>query len=198
MKKVFFLMLIAILALPVFQSCKKGENDPAISFLSRKARLVGEWKLTSGNRQVVYSNGETETYTYDGALVVHESTGDPTETTVYTRTFTIYKDGVFTSARFEGNNQYYEEGVWYFGPRSKDLDLKNKETVCFSTTKYTYVFPPQPAQVIEMGGTHAIGYPYVWQIDRLSNKELIFLIDEYYAAGNGNYTATGTMTYTKQ
>ena len=30
-----------------FQSCKKGENDPALSFKSRTARLKGDWSLSS-------------------------------------------------------------------------------------------------------------------------------------------------------
>lgn len=43
MKKI----LIAIMALATLAGCKKGENDPGISFRSRDARIVGEWKLTS-------------------------------------------------------------------------------------------------------------------------------------------------------
>jgi hypothetical protein len=45
MKKVFLVMLAALIVIPAFQSCKKGENDPAISFRSRDARLIGNWKL---------------------------------------------------------------------------------------------------------------------------------------------------------
>src|SRR5687768_15511571 len=32
----------------VSSSCKKGKDDPAVSFLSRKARITGNWKLESG------------------------------------------------------------------------------------------------------------------------------------------------------
>jgi hypothetical protein len=46
MKNLFkTLIAVAIVSVTV-QSCKKGEDDPAISLRSRDARLIGEWKLT--------------------------------------------------------------------------------------------------------------------------------------------------------
>jgi hypothetical protein len=43
-KTILVLFLGLFFTLP-FQSCKKGEDDPALSFRSRKARVVGEWTL---------------------------------------------------------------------------------------------------------------------------------------------------------
>jgi hypothetical protein len=46
MKNLFkTLIAVAIVSVTV-QSCKKGEDDPALSLRSRDARLIGEWKLT--------------------------------------------------------------------------------------------------------------------------------------------------------
>ena len=38
-------LLIMTLALGMLAGCKKGENDPGISFRSRDARIVGEWEM---------------------------------------------------------------------------------------------------------------------------------------------------------
>ena len=48
MKKISLLSTILLAAFAIsFQSCKRGENDPTISFKSRTERLSGEWKLTA-------------------------------------------------------------------------------------------------------------------------------------------------------
>lgn len=44
----FVMLCFAVSTCLVFQSCtKKGDNDPWISFRTRKQRLTGEWKLVS-------------------------------------------------------------------------------------------------------------------------------------------------------
>jgi hypothetical protein len=46
MKKTI-LMFVAAGLMFAIPSCKKGENDPFLSFSSRKARVAGEWKLSA-------------------------------------------------------------------------------------------------------------------------------------------------------
>jgi hypothetical protein len=198
MKKFLLVMLVAMIAIPTFQSCKKGENDPAISLKSRKARLCGDWKLIKGNETIIYSDGTTETYTYNGTLVVHEKTGEPTETLVYTKQITINKDETYKTSITDDDHQYLDEGVWYFGPKSKELELKNKETVCFAQTHYVSTPSGGTTTDIHMGGTHAVGYPSVWQLDRLASKEMVVLIDAVYSVNSGSRTSTGSMTFEKQ
>ncbi|HNW89847.1 MAG TPA: hypothetical protein PKN48_09295 [Bacteroidales bacterium] len=197
MKKISLIILAAIVALPAFQSCKKGENDPALSLRSRKARLCGEWVLKEGMETIVKSNGDTEVNTYNGTTCTKESTGNPAVTRNYSIQVTFNKDNSFKKTRFDGNDQYIDEGIWYFGSRSKELELKNKESVCFVTNLYTYSIDGNPTQQIDMQGTNAISYPAVWLIDRLSSKELIILTDGVYSTGSGSMTTTGTMTYEK-
>lgn len=45
-----FLATIIIGSLFFLESCKKGEEDPFISLLSRKARVTGEWTIQTNNR----------------------------------------------------------------------------------------------------------------------------------------------------
>ncbi|MEI6852272.1 MAG: hypothetical protein WCL06_05490 [Bacteroidota bacterium] len=198
MKKFVFIALVLIIVMPAFQSCKKGANDPAISLKSRKARLCGVWNLTKGSEVITYSDGTIESYTYNGTQVVHEKTGQPTETKVYIKQITINKDETYAFTTTDDDYQYLDEGAWYFGPKSKELDLKNKETVCFAQKHYVSIPSGGSTTDIHMGGTHAVGYPSVWQLDRLASKELVVLIDEEYSVNSGSYTSKGSMTYEKK
>lgn len=48
MKKIPILFCALLLSLPIlFSSCKKYEDGPMISLLTKKSRLCGEWKLES-------------------------------------------------------------------------------------------------------------------------------------------------------
>jgi len=59
MKKILGIALIAAFAVPSFQACKKGEDDPGLSLRSRKSRLAGEWKMASMER----ASDDDRTYT---------------------------------------------------------------------------------------------------------------------------------------
>ena len=45
MKNFLTMVSLTMFAFTIFQSCKKGDNDPAISLRSRDARLIANWKL---------------------------------------------------------------------------------------------------------------------------------------------------------
>lgn len=49
MKKIITLLLVTgiIISIPLMEGCKKGDEDPFISILSRNARIKGTWKLIS-------------------------------------------------------------------------------------------------------------------------------------------------------
>jgi hypothetical protein len=48
MKNTWLLILIALILMPI-SACKKGSDDPAISFRSRNQRLIGKWKIVECN-----------------------------------------------------------------------------------------------------------------------------------------------------
>lgn len=113
MKKV--LLSITALALVAgsmtFTSCKKGENDPAISFKSRKGRLAGEWTVSSAEMSGTNSNtsgGTTTSSTwsrnYDGTTLTEvQTSGNPSTTTTTTNSvsdwsYTFEKDGTWSSS----------------------------------------------------------------------------------------------------
>lgn len=45
MKNLFKTFIAVAIVSVTVQSCKKGEDDPALSLSSRKARFAGEWTI---------------------------------------------------------------------------------------------------------------------------------------------------------
>jgi hypothetical protein len=194
MKRVLLLVLLAIIAIPVFQSCKKGDNDPAISFKSRKARLCGEWNLKEGFSIDISSNGNIKTHTYDGTKVVITETGSPDDSYIFTIKVTINKDGTYKYESIYEDSETISEGIWYFGRANKDLDLKNKEIVHFVRNKYTYTNGTSNSST----GTESLENISTWQLDKLSSKELIVISGGSAALNNDSSTYHETMTYEKK
>ncbi len=44
-KKGLTILIVALTIVTVFNGCKRGEDDPFFSLLSRKARVTGDWKI---------------------------------------------------------------------------------------------------------------------------------------------------------
>jgi hypothetical protein len=51
MKNIFKITLLLLIG-TFFYSCKKGSEDPALSFRSRKARLTGKWVGTNYSSEI--------------------------------------------------------------------------------------------------------------------------------------------------
>lgn len=186
-------MLVAIMVVPTFQSCKKGENDPTISLRSRKSRLVGEWTLSEGSYTST-GPGTSASYVFNGSTQVTTFSGLAPFSAVYTQKVTIDKDGSYKIEVNDDGDFSTEEGGWFFGDKNKELDLKNKEIVCFSGQKYT-----DGSDFSSYTGLWAINYPSVWKIDQLKNKEIIIILDGTQTDSDGDiYTETGTLTYTQK
>jgi hypothetical protein len=92
MKNLISLGLVAIMALTVMvSSCNKYPEGPKITFLSAKARISGDWKMTK--------------YTINGADYT-SSFG--------TQTMTIEKDGTYSSTYTSGSFSITSTGTWAF------------------------------------------------------------------------------------
>jgi hypothetical protein len=85
-KKLIIAFSVAAIVAPTLESCKKGENDPAISLRSRKARVAGEWTVSKMDYKASSKGTSVETYT--------PISGPATVTnTSYTQEETISFDG---------------------------------------------------------------------------------------------------------
>lgn len=207
MKKLFK-SVIALLAVGslFISSCKKGENDPFISFKSRKARVVGEWTVTAGSGTDVNDTGSsstTTTWTYDGAVET-QTTGTVSSTTNVTRTYHFEKDGNFhmvetetgTIATVAYTDETTSEGTWNFTGRVGEE--KNKEaillTITSTTTKYTL---GTSTSTSTSSCTGSDCFSMLMHIDQLKNKEMIFKFEGTSTDSSGDVdTSEGTYTLT--
>lgn len=168
MKKLTLLLSTAIVMASFVTSCKKGDGDPGLSLRSRKARLVGEWKVTSyednskttsgGNvteNNTTLSNGTYKDVTKSGTnSYTEEGTGeykitfekDYTFKIVYTYTVSkvTFSDGTNTTSTTLNpveTTTITIEGSWSFAGKDKAGEYKNKERVLLNITKQTVVTP---------------------------------------------------------
>lgn len=103
MKKSLGILLISILAL---QSCKKGEEDAFFSFSSRKARLAGDWVVSS--YELTRNFGDTTSVSLATDSMLTYSYGDSLESQTKLRWFwTFDKKGNYESNKEE-----------FFGPKA--------------------------------------------------------------------------------
>ncbi len=140
MKKLRSITTIIVLAVAAFaiSSCKKGENDPFLTFHSRDARLTQNWKLVSFNGTSVETlNGEdiNVEYTFDGTNLYTTING-VTSSAAYAFTMEVKADGeVFSSESYNNIDngdplsQSSKTSFWYWGD-----DDKNKTAVYMDLT----------------------------------------------------------------
>ena len=126
-----FMLAIGLLSMGI-QSCKKGADDPFISFRSRKARVVGDWRIAqakSTTNQVETLTNGTQTKT---DITVETDAGQTTSTTTISgispsvltydeeTTYSFAKDGTWSSEKkvvttfidtmvIGFNNDYYQQ-----------------------------------------------------------------------------------------
>lgn len=140
MKKILSITTLAIIAVSAltFSSCKRGENDPFLTFHTRDARLTQEWKLVSFNGTSVKTLNGVETnieYTFDGTTLYTTVNGN-TSSSTYEFTMEVKADGeVFsseTSIALDAGGvdaQSTKTSFWYWGD-----DDKNKTAVYMDLT----------------------------------------------------------------
>ncbi len=190
--KTFKIYALALLTIASVTACKKGENDPALSLKSRKGRLAGDWKLSSGDQtsSTTFSGTtNTTTYSFDGTNRT-VTAGGAANTTPYTEEMTFEKDGSYKLAVVDDGNTTTQEGYWQFMGKSKEADIKGKEAITMTVTK-----------IVDASGTTTVEGKTLWQastvrFDKLSSKEIVVVIDTKTTSTGYSSTTTGTMTYT--
>jgi len=170
----------------VLPSCKKGADDPFISLRSRTARLTGEWTISSGT--VTNMNGSNSyTANYTSSNCTYSVSGNST-TIMYTQKITIEKDGTYkVEENFDGDFST-EEGAWYFGGKSNELELKAGQSIVFLPTKRT-----SGSDLYTYSGANVPSY--TWIIDQLKNKEIVINLNGTSMSSGTISTTSGTMTY---
>jgi hypothetical protein len=186
-KKTIALMLLTL----CFSTCRKGEDDPLLSFRTRTARIAGEWRLSSGKVLISVNNPKTGSK-YSVSFTFSKSRYEGVDnngfgTGIYMLNLRVEKDGFFTfHEQFDGE-ALDGGGSWDFLRRSPDV--KNKEEVNFivnSITKGT----TNTAPVFVWGFTNMR-----YRIKELRHKKMVLTVDEQSVIDpretlsfNGEYT----------
>lgn len=201
-KKVLTAALIAAITLPALNSCKKGEGDPFLSLRSRKARVAGEWTISSQieETKTVYVDADGESSTEnmtieidgedatisssysDGSFNYSETGNGDAEATA-----TFEKDGTFsmevnlTNITISGQTglsvsmKMERSGTWNF-LGGVESDYKKKERIVLNITEEktttTSSFSGSTSTQTERF-TYANGESSeVWHLTTLKNKEM--------------------------
>jgi len=186
--------LIVCTALPI--SCKRGEEDPGISFRSRNQRLIGSWVMTSKERTTesvrnrADDSEESEyvhnsTYSYDGTTAT--TVDDFTDITTYfgppvtvsdnsrhtekteegSYTLDVNKDGTYA---YKNDFNLIAELIDYVNATVFDIDTTytNNNQVVELTDYWWWDNAKKKKVLITLAGSGT------YKLIRLSNKEMIW------------------------
>lgn len=149
MKKIILIALLVCM----LGACRKGPNDPALSFRSRDQRLIGDWKMESGEISQVgrFSGNRFENrLNYNGSAVTQTviTNNDPDNAVTSTRPCSLAlrmeKDGkaVLTEVMEQGgiSRSVTQTGSWAWIDLKKNksaVQLSNIATSLFENGVYT-------------------------------------------------------------
>jgi hypothetical protein len=185
-----------------FSACRKGEEDPLISFHSRKTRIAGDWNVTTYKKEqttlYLYPNGTSSklSFTQSYGPINYQETSIDTTNTPRTNSgkmsrseFRFTKSGNWNSLLeyYVYVNQaiggYYiskirveEDGTWEF--KAKSGDLKNKEgmeVITKNSNHFYYTYSTYLGTVVDSvaDSTYStIERKANWKIIGLSNTRL--------------------------
>jgi hypothetical protein len=181
--KLTLLLIISLAAL--FTGCKKGKDDPFLSLRSRKARVTGDWTVTSGTSTYVYSSGNysrTSTFTYSETSYsyVHNENGIITTGGGSSKiTMKFEKDGKFRSTNTGDGSTGTSEGTWNFTDGIGDAKKKEQIVVRLSSGSNT-------------GSTINTSYTYTgnetditMNLKELRNKKMVIIMESGYTSSSG-------------
>jgi len=201
------LTAVALLViLPVlFPACKKGDNDPVFSLRSRQSRISSEWTMQSATW-----NKPDTTITYDGENIVfsYKVGDDPaTDTLQMQNSITFNKDGSYeeviitdypTDWRGNGLPTYSltetTKGLWNF--TGGNSDTKSKSQLLLRVTEVLKNASNAGSNIDALTFQGQTG-GFIYDIDRLANKELTLKYDFVITANSGASSEDAEVRYVK-
>ncbi len=176
-----WLMLVAI-TLVTLNSCKKGPDDPFLSFSSRDGRVTAKWKLTKiegTDVDYIMNSQITTTITYDGTVFTETPSVGTGSSATGTYEMTIDKNGkvafseVFTPGGGTADISS-GTGTWFWMSSDKNKDIL----------------------YLNVGGN--LFNEGMFYVDRLASKEMILHITASYVDNGHTYSTDFKYTFTKQ
>ena len=193
-KRSLFLILGLILTIPLYNDCRRGENDPWLSFRSRTSRISAVWSLESGyinfynktDEEFNWLNGDCEEATN---VVAYNFSDVKTNTYNFSNSFISYSQ-LYTTTRptvdvdgqqVKGNEwedaNTIDRGVNY----SFEITIKTNGTyriyITYNLNETEFPNPPDDQGETQWGKTYSWTYEYTdnwhWQDDGLGTKSCI-------------------------
>lgn len=223
MKRLVFSMpTIVTIALVLFtESCKKGDEDPAISLKSRTARLARKWNAKEFTETLLdkKSGSQDVTQFKDGKL-----TGKPTNSRrcgqSYSESITFNKDGTyeFKASREGCKHQWDQSGNLNWVPDGQITIIEEKGRWAWvgknkpknADEKY-WISNKEAILLYQTECVTGCGDPYkwigditngiIWKLKKLSSDELkvsIYTSLDDMSASNDDWEYTLEGTYTAQ
>lgn len=194
--------LLFAFAITLLLGCKKGENDPSFSLKSRKARLTGSWVAESAE----WTKNDT-TLVFDGVNVEISDTAvidklgysinmQFTSTGEYIfSTTTIYSENYIDSTLAGVNCNNTETGLWNFTGGASNTKTKSQLLLLSSKLEKTC-----SNMAVNVNTTSITGQNegFIYNIDRLSDTELILIYNREIATSNGTIIETGKIKLNKE
>ena len=186
----YALLILVLSSILVFDSCKRGENDPFFSFRSRKARVTGDWTFENMERNVTQLFSQPGSYKAivnfkldgDNITIKVDSINTPHDTSKTTRG--IIKEAFY---RFDKNSKmeyvFHYETTW------------EKTTVDENTNVTTYERIVTTVKDRATGSWNFLSGVEDNGVNKFKNKERISLIFETY---NENVTVVWSIKVTDE
>ncbi len=175
LNKIILMSLVVLFVMPMFNSCRKGENDPGISFRSRDGRLMQEWKLIKVEGSEQYQDWENNvvilTYSYDGSI------------------YTVSGGGQSSSMTGSFEIEFQELGKVYI---KETLSGQGVTDVYSGTGTWQWLDSDKSQNYLLTNGGQMFGGG-LYYVDRLAKKEMV-LKQSYDENDNGDI-AKGEFTY---
>ena len=200
MKRPITFALSFILLATAAGSCKKGEDDPAFSLLSRKARVAGEWTVTSmeETRKTVYDDpghSSLQSTTHNGTTITitaaeteNGNTVTGTSSAAGSLTYVFEKDGTYEFVHIYDGTTSTETGNWSFIGKNKGADMKNKEAIML--VRKTIIFPNGISNFDQNSGN-------VLLLRKLKNNEMVWTTNNSSAYPGQSTQSESTVSLTR-
>jgi len=193
-KKTLILIFALILTIPLFNDCRRGENDPWLSFRSRDSRLSAVWTLESGyislynkfNEEFNWANDNCEEATgmvnYNWQDVKTKTFNFSNSLVSYLQDYTTTRDTVNEGGLIIKGNDW-EDG----NTMNRDINFSFEITVKTNGTYRVYItynldeteYPnPEDAGFTQITKTFSGTYEYTdnwhWQDDAVGTESGVY------------------------
>jgi hypothetical protein len=190
MKRIVLLVLFVSFLL---SGCRKGEEDPFLSFKSRTNRLCGKWRTVEYTKHIYvgddpwsYDSYELQLQGGQGTLTYRGSVLDKYSLLEY---WEFNKDGTYKLESNAANVISTQEGTWSWNGRNKNSEYKKKECVYLKMLFYNH----NHGEEAEEYSGPTLDPSFTMALVKLTDDKITFSSDEAVYEKNVGYQRVQTI-----